>query len=205
MPKPTSGAYLLSLRAPVRAVGLFGLSLAGVLAGAGNAQAQSLPQLDFTKYPPQLIWLAIAFIALYLLMSRGALPKIGSVLEERREKIESNLNRADALKTEAQVAEQAYETALTQARAEATAAVKGVRDAAAAEAASRQAELSERLNASIREAETNIANAKQKAIAEIRDTAADAVRAATKKLAGESLDDDAVTAAVAKAMEGSRR
>ena len=184
---------------------VFGFLTTGILAGAGTAHAQSLPQLDFTTYPPQLIWLGIAFIALYLLMSRSALPKIGNVLEERRDKIAGDLNRAEALKIEAQAAEQAYEAALSQARAEAASAVKGVREAASAEAARRQGKLATNLGARITEAEGKIMSAKQTALADIQTIAADAARQATKKLTGEAVDDAAISAAVAKALEGSRR
>lgn len=198
MRKRISGNFLFLAQA-------FGLLAAGAFLAVGDAHAQSLPQLDFASYPPQLIWLVIAFIALYLLMSHGALPKIGTVLEERRDKIERNLSRAEALKTEAQAAEQAYETALSEARAEAATAVKTVRDAAATEASGRQNELGATLMARIQKAEAGISEAKDKALSDIHATATEAARAATKKLTGETPDDAVVLDAVNKALEGSRR
>lgn len=193
MQKPISG--LLSS---------FGLALAGFAASVSEAHAQSLPQLDFATYPPQLIWLGASFVALYLLMSRLALPKVGTVLEERRNRIEDNLNQAETLRTEAQAAEQAYETALSQARSEAASAVKDVRDAAAAKASQRQTELGATLTTRIQKAEASITAAKETALADIRTTAAEAARAAAEKLAGETPDEASVLAAVDKAMEGSK-
>jgi F-type H+-transporting ATPase subunit b len=43
-----------------------------------------MPQLDFSTFSPQLIWLVITFLGLYLLMSRVALPRIGGVIEQRQ-------------------------------------------------------------------------------------------------------------------------
>ena len=59
-----------------------------------------MPQLVVTDYMPQLVWLAITFILLYVLMSRLLLPKVGSVLVERDRYIEDELGRAERLKAE---------------------------------------------------------------------------------------------------------
>ena len=76
-----------------------------------------MPQFDISTFPTQLIWLAIAFVLLYVLMARVALPRIGQVLEERQEKIDDNLDSAEQLRAETEVDSEAYETALVQARA----------------------------------------------------------------------------------------
>jgi F-type H+-transporting ATPase subunit b len=54
-----------------------------------------MPQLVVTDYMPQLVWLAVTFVLLYVLMSRLLLPKVGGVLAERDRYIEDELGRAE--------------------------------------------------------------------------------------------------------------
>ncbi len=168
---------------------------------AGPALAAGLPQLDPSTYAPQVIWLAITFAVLYVLMARVALPRIGHVLEERRHKIDRNLKMAETLKVDAEDAAEAYEGAMADARARAGNVLGDVRERAAKETAERQAELGARLHADIQEAEAGIAEARDKAVAGIRDLAAEVAHSAAEKLAGETVDAGAVRSAVDAALK----
>ena len=74
------------------------------------------PPFAKETFASQLLWLVLVFVALYLLMSRVALPRIGSILEERRQSIDTDLAAAQQLKTESDAAIAAYEKALAEAR-----------------------------------------------------------------------------------------
>ena len=49
------------------------------------------PPFQKDTFASQLLWITLAFVALYLLMSRVALPRIGSIIEDRKQRIASDL------------------------------------------------------------------------------------------------------------------
>ncbi|GGF61076.1 ATP synthase subunit b 2 [Terasakiella brassicae] len=160
-----------------------------------------MPQLDVTTFAPQIVWLVITFLAMYFIMAKVALPRIAEVLDERQTRIDDNLAKAAALKVEAEQAAAAYEQSLAEARSKAQDEVKVVIDQANAAQAKAQEELAAKLDKKLAEAEARIADAKDKALANITEVSADVAKATVEKLSGVSVDDAAVNAAVAKAME----
>src|ERR1700732_5510002 len=111
-----------------------------------------MPQLDVSTFTPQRVWLAISFIALYLLMSRLAPPRVDAIIEARRKRMDDDLARAAAIKAEAEAVIAAYHRTLAEARAQAQAAVKERTDRFAAEAAEQQRRLAGALAAQTRAA-----------------------------------------------------
>ena len=61
-----------------------------------------MPQLDPASFAPQLVWLAISFIILYVLLSIYALPKLGNILEARKNRIADDLEKAAHMRDEAE-------------------------------------------------------------------------------------------------------
>jgi F-type H+-transporting ATPase subunit b len=163
-----------------------------------------MPQFDPAVWSPQLIWLAISFVALYFLMARVALPRISDVLEEREFKISDALRKAEGLRDDAEDAAAEYEKMMADARAKAQDEVRAVRERAAAEAAKRHAELNERLAADIAAAEGRIAAARDKAVAGVREIAEELSAAAIERLLGEKVDSQTVATAVDASMKGAR-
>jgi F-type H+-transporting ATPase subunit b len=159
-----------------------------------------MPQLDFTAFAPQLVWLAITFVVLYLLMAKGALPRIAEVLEERQDRIADDLEQAQKLRGEADQAIEAYEEALADARERAHALGVQARDAAQAAADKRNAEHEEKGRRTMAEAEARIAAARAEAMGNVREVAGEAARAATAKLIGIDIDGPAALEAVDGAM-----
>ena len=87
----------------------------GVAQDAGHGSGV-FPPFDSTHYASQLLWLAITFGLFYLFMSRVVLPRIGGVIETRRDRIAQDLEQAARLKQDADNAIVAYEQELAQAR-----------------------------------------------------------------------------------------
>lgn len=161
-----------------------------------------MPQLEFWHFIPQLFWLAVTFITLYLLMAFIALPRIGSVLAARKEKVESDLDAAERAKTEADAALEAYEASLSGAREEAHRLMGEAVHEASKISEAKNHELDAELARQIEEAGKAITAAKTQAMENLTSMAADAAREATAKLIDVQVGDDDVARAVAAAKEG---
>ena len=117
---------------------LSALASAATKAGAHAADAAQhasggLPQLNNADFAPQLIWLAVIFCVLYLVMSKLVIPSVGSVLEERGDRIAKDLAAAQRLKSETETALANYEKAMSDAKARAQKIAQENRDALNAE------------------------------------------------------------------------
>ena len=155
-----------------------------------------MPQLDVASFAPQLIWLAITFILLYLLMAKVALPRVAEVLEERSKRIEGNLEKAEGLKREAEAAREAYEKMVAESRAKAQALTNQAAERAAKDTADRQQAVAARLAAQGRETEEKIAGARAKALESTHSIAAEVARDAVRKLLGHDVGEANAQAAV---------
>jgi len=155
-----------------------------------------MPQLDFHTFPSQIVWLAITFILLYVLMAHVGLPRVGGILERRRQRIDGDLAKAAQMKDEAAAVIASYERALATARADAQAMVRETTERLGAEAAKRQHELAQALASETARAEERIAAAKQQALAGLRDVAVDVAEALALKVTGTALDRAQAGAAV---------
>ena len=158
-----------------------------------------MPQLNPLDWAPQLIWLAITFGILYLLMKQVALPKIGSVLEMRRERIAGDLETAEKFRRETQEAIAAYEQALAEARGRAHAIAQEARDRLKEEVAAERADLDRDLAAKSAEAEARIKAAKISALKEVNAVASDTAAEIVRRLIGVAPAAPEIASAVAAA------
>ena len=181
-----------------------GAPLAGLalLSARADAAERGMPQLNIPDFAPQLVWLAISFIVLYVLMAWLGLPRIGVAIAARRDRIDGDLARAAQVKAEAEAVLAAYQKGLAEARAQAQATLKATHDRFAAEAAERQRELGEQLAQQIAAAEARIAATKNEALAEVRGIAVDVGRAVVEKLTGAMPNDARMAAAVDHTLAG---
>ena len=159
-----------------------------------------MPQLVIADFSPQLVWLVISFVILYFVMSKIALPRIGEVLEERQDRITSDLEKAESLRGEADDAIKAYETALAEARASAHETAQAARDEMNAKAEAKRGEVEAKLAGQMAEADSRIAAAREEAVGHIRTVATDTAKTVTSRLIGTDLGDDAIEAAVSGAL-----
>lgn len=159
-----------------------------------------MPQLNPDFFAPQIVWLAISFILLYLLMSRVALPRVGSILEERKGRIEGDLAAAAKLREETDAALAAYEQALADAKARAQAIARQARDEMTAEMDKHRAEIDSGINAKIADAEKRVSAMKESATGHISEIATDTADAIIARILGKSADKTEVKSAVNEAL-----
>ncbi len=162
----------------------------------GEHSGGGMPQLNPDYFDEQIIWLAITFIALYVIMSRFALPKVGEVLEERQRKIDRDVDRANALKEEAEQVKCAYEQELTNARAQAQDQLRETNDNLTAQLREREEIQAVEDAKRIEEAESAIAAKRQEALSHVRGIAAGVAQAAVQKITGFDVTEEASGAAV---------
>ncbi len=166
-----------------------------------SEHGKGFPPFDSQSFASQLFWLVIVFVALYLLMSRVALPRIASIIEDRRQRIEGDLGEAQRLKGELDAAIAAHEKALADARGRAQAMAAETREKAAAAAEVRRKEVDEKLNARIREAEKSIDASRAAALTNVRGIASDAAGAIVERLTGVTPSSHEVAEAVGAILE----
>ncbi len=162
--------------------------------GAGHAKVFS--PLDAGTFVPQLVWLALTFGLLYLLLKRFALPRVGEVIEERRDRIQRDLEKAEKLKAETEQALATYEQALAEARAKGNAIAKTMRDELSAEVEKERAAVDARIAQKLADAEAQIAQSRAKAMASVGDIAGDTAAAVVAKLLGQEVPREEVQRAL---------
>ena len=158
------------------------------------------PPFDPATFPSQLLWLTITFAALYLLMSRVALPRIGGILANRKGIIDADLAAADASRQKTDAAIAAYETALAAAKSKAQGIANETREAIQADLAAKRSAVEADLTAKVSAAEARISATKAEALTHVDEIATETAQTVVTQLVGE-VPADSVRAAVAKAKE----
>ena len=190
------------MRKPVYSV-LAGLAVLGI-SGAASAESSGMPQLNFHDFAPQVVWLAITFVALYLVMSKLAIPAISDTLEKRQAKIQGDLDAAEKASEDTRALVAAYEKRLADAREEARRLQRDRAEADNAAAASRLAELGQKLSTQIDEAEKRISGQRAQVMEGIEQMAGDIAADVYAKIAGQSADRGALGTKVAAVAKGAR-
>jgi F-type H+-transporting ATPase subunit b len=160
------------------------------------------PPFQKDTFASQLVSLLVAFVALYLIVSRIALPRVGSLLDERQNKIDGDLAEAQKLKDESDSALKAYESELAAARSRSQAIGAETREKLNAASEAERKKLEERLSLKLADAEKTIASTRETAMRNVRGIAADAAAAIVQRLTGVVPDGMSVDRAVDASLKG---
>ena len=163
---------------------------------APGGSAPGMPQLDPTWWGGQIVWLALIFLVLYLVLAKVLLPKLGKAIDEREGKISGDIADARRLKQEAEDQAAAAAAELADARAKAQRTAADAKAKASAKAAERQSAEEAKLNARLATAEAEIRAARDQAMTNVSAIAVETAQAIVEKLTGDKVTADAVQAAV---------
>ncbi len=167
-----------------------------------SGKEHAFPPFQKDTFASQLVSLLIAFVALYLIVSRIALPRVGKTIDDRQNAIEGDLAQAQKLKDESDSALKAYESELAAARSRAQAIGTETREKLNAAADAERKALEDQLSVKLAEAEKTIASTRESAMSNVRGIAADAASAIVQRLTGVLPDGNSVSSAVDASLKG---
>ena len=165
-------------------------------------KAASFAPFDPWHFPSQIFWLVVGLVVLFLLMSKVALPRIASVLEERADAVADDLDKAEEFKRKAEEAEAAYEQALIDARAKAQEIAAETRAEIQKEVDAATAKADAEIAARAAEGEARIAEIRDSAMASVKEVAEETGAAVVDAIMPDLADDKALKSAVATRLEG---
>jgi F-type H+-transporting ATPase subunit b len=159
------------------------------------------PPFQKDTFASQLVWFAVAFVAIYLIIARLAIPRIGGIMQARAGRIEGDLAEANRLKQQSDAALAAYEKSLADAHTRAQALANEARERLNAEAEARRRKLEAELNERLAKAEASITATKQAAMTNVRGIAVETAAAIVERLIGTAPASGAAEAAVADVLK----
>lgn len=168
---------------------------------AHEAESGGMPQLDPATFDNQIFWLLVSLVAIFMILTRVALPRISATLAMRRGTIGGDLAAAESLRAQAREAQGAYDKALADARAESARITAQTRTEIQAQLDTELALADARIDAKSAESALALRQIEAEAAGSVEAVARDAARAILETL-GARPDDAAVDSALAHAMRG---
>jgi F-type H+-transporting ATPase subunit b len=173
----------------------------GTEATPASEHGGGFPPFQKDTFGSQLLWLAIFFVALYLIASKLALPRVGSIIADRRKRISGDLAEAARMKDAADAAIATYEKALADARARAQAMAAESRDKVNAQAEANRKAVEASLHSKLTAAEQTIAATRTAAMANVQSIAQEVAIAIVERLTGKAPSKATAAAAVKAAIK----
>jgi len=140
--------------------------------------------------PPanELIWGGVAFVVVFAVLWKLGMPAIKAGMQARSDKIEGDLNAAEAQRTEASEILTQYQAQLADARTESARIIEEARQAADEVRANLQAKAEADISELRARATADIESAKQQAVADLRGEVTALAIGAAEQVVGRNLD-----------------
>ena len=171
----------------------------GETAAGAEHQSGGLPQFNTEYWPGQVLWFLIIFGVLLFLMRTVFVPRIGGAIIGREDKIDADVSEARRIKAEAEAQADEAAAQMSAARSAAQRVALEARAKAQAEIADQLAVQEAKLAESTAVAESGIAQARDKAMTNVRGIAAETAQAIVERLTGKAASVGEIQAATGKA------
>ncbi len=159
--------------------------------------ASGLPQFDPTWWAGEIVWFALIFVVVLVLMAKVFMPRVTRTIAEREDRITGDIRQAMAAKAQAEAQAAEAEAEMTQARARSQKLAADAKSRAQAEASQRQASEEAKLGETVAKAEAQIRAARDEAMTHVREIAADTMQVILARLTGQGASAAEVKAALA--------
>lgn len=163
----------------------------------GGHGESAFPPFDPVNFVPLLVWLALSFGLLYLLMSRIAVPRVENILHTRANKISQDISEAHAVRAKAEQAAAAHDKMIGDAKAKAVALAQETHARLNAETEKKRAVLEADLNAKLAASSAQILETKTKAMSNVDAIANETAAAIVQHITGKPTDKEALARAIA--------
>ncbi len=151
-------------------------------------QATGLPQLDPSSFESQTFWLIVIFVGLYFVFAKKSLPDISKTIENRSERINSDLDSAEQIKEEVASVRDEYEARLKEAREQSNGLFKTIEEEIKTKSDEETKKFQKHSAKKISELEANIAKARDSAMDDMTEIAAEIATQAAEKIIGVRAD-----------------
>ena len=165
--------------------------IASILAQAEEHGEEISEAKDLYPATGELIVGLIAFAILFFFTWKWVLPKFKQVLEERRDQIQGEMEKAEATRKEAEKLQEDYRQQLAGAREEANKLIEEARATAEQMRRDLQAKAEEEAQATVARAQEEIGTERDRAFQELRAQVGSIAVELAERVVGQSLDEQA--------------
>ena len=141
-----------------------------------------MPQLDFSMYASQGLWMIGFFCLLWAMLAIFVTPKIADIQEQRKRKIHGYVRTAEQLNQKAQSSLEKYENTISEAKKKAKADMQAHQTEVQKHLKESEIEMTAKLNQQIASSEFLLAKEKQETMQQIEQIAEDAALEIVRKL-----------------------
>ena len=161
-----------------------------------------MPQLDPEFFVSQLFWLVVTFSFLLLFLWKVSLPRIGSVLEKRENKINNDIETAKQLQIEAEKIQDQIEQKLHDSKEQNISLIKNSTVNLQNKVSEELLKLDNELNKKIEKSAKVIENNKKESLKQIHGQIHEITKLTLSKLSSVQINDQEIKESVANARSG---